>query len=373
MKARHVILAVDDNPAHLDVIRRILGAEYSLHCATAGAEALRLAHEHPPDLVLLDVMMPGLDGYETCRHFRLDPVLRRAKIILVSTRGMVEERLRADEAGADDTIAQPFEPAELEARVRVFLRLQHLEELDRMKRDLWTLIGQETRTPLASMLGALELISEEAGERATSLRELCTLAVGSMGRLRELLEKSQLLFELRGDGVEMAPQAIAVLPMLQRTSALSRERASRGDLEIRIEAPPETRVFADPDYLPMVLGYVLDYAIGMSPAGKPLDLIATESDGDSWVHVVHRGPAIRGDRLAALFEPLHAVDMDHHARGTGLGLALAREVAWRHGGDLTALSVSEQETRFTLRIPRSGAGMAPGSDPTQAGQAPRAA
>ncbi len=125
----------------------------------------------------------------------------------------------------------------------------------------------------------------------------------------------------------------------------------------------------------MVVGYVLDYSIRMSPVGRPLELIAAESDGDALFHVVHHGPGIPGDRLATLFEPLHAVDLDDQSRGTGLGLALAREVTRRHGGDITALSVPDQETRFTLRIPAPGsvAGKDPGRGPAEAGQAPRAA
>jgi signal transduction histidine kinase len=325
-----------------------------------------MAHEHHPDLVLLDVMMPGIDGYETCRQFRLDPVLRMAKIILVSAKAMVEERLRGYEAGADDYITKPYEPAELEAKVKVFLRLKHVEELDKMKSDLMVLITHETRTPLASMFGALELIHREADESANNLRELCNLAVGSMGRLRELLEKSQLLCEFRSENVEISPHSFAVADVLTQIVGRTRDRANRGDLEIRIEAPPDLRVHADPEYLPMVLEYMLDYAVRLSPVGEPVDLIAGESGGDTVFQVVYRGPGIPADRLATLFEPLNAVDVDHHSRGTGLGLALAREVARRHGGDVAAISVPDKETRFSLRVPalisKPGAGGEPEAD-----------
>jgi len=361
MRSRHVILAADDTAAHLETLREILGATYNLHCVASAAEALRVAHERRPDLVLLDAGMPGLDGYETCRLFRLDPVLHTAKIILISDRAQAEERRRGEEAGADDTLTRPYQPAELEARVELLLRLKRVEELDRMKSDLMALIAHETRTPLASMFGALELLHEEAGEGAGNLRDLCTLAVSSMARLRDLLEKSRMLCELRSDSIEMAPQAIEVAPMLSQTAALSRDREDGGDLEIRIDAPAELRVSADPGYLPMVLGFMLDYAIRMSPAGKPVDLIAAGTKGEVVFHVIHRGPGIPAEHLATMFEPLNAADVDHPSPGAGLGLALAREVARRHGGEVSALSLPELETRITLRLPRPEAMPATGT------------
>jgi len=354
MRSRHVILAADDSAAHLETLRKILGATYDLHCVASGADALRVAHERHPDLVLLDVTMPGLDGYETCRLFRLDPVLHMAKIILVSAKAPAEERQRGEEAGADDIITRPYEATELEARVKLLLRLKRVEELDRMKRDLMELIAHETRTPLASMFGALELLHEEAGEGAGNLRDLCTLAVSSMARLRDLLEKSQLLCEFRGDSIEMAPQTIAVAPMLSQTAALSRDREDRGDLEIRIDTPAELSVHADPSYLPMVLGFVLDYAIRMSPDGKPVDLIAAGTNGEVVFHVIYRGPGVPADRLATMFEPLNGADADPPSPGAGLGLALAREVARRHGGEVSALALPGLETRITLRLPMAG-------------------
>jgi len=354
MHSRPVILAADHTAAHLETLREILEATYDLHCVASGADALRVAHERRPDLVLLDVEMPGLDGYETCRLFRLDPVLHRAKIILVSDAAPAEERRRGDEAGADDTLTRPYQPADLEARVKVLLRLKRVEELGRMKSDLMALIAHETRTPLASMFGALELLHEEAGEGAGNLRDLCTLAVASMARLRDLLEKSRLLCELRSDSIEMAPQAIEVAPMLSQTAALSRDREDGGDLEIRLDAPAELRVNADPGYLPMVLGFMLDYAIRMSPADKPVDLIAAGTNGAVVFHVIYRGPGIPEEHLATMFEPLNAADVDHPSPGSGLGLALAREVARRHGGEASALSLPDLETRITLRLPMAG-------------------
>ena len=124
MRNRGKILIVDDNAINLAVCEEALGRDYECMCASNGEESLQLARVFHPDLVLLDVMMPGIDGYETCERLRADPDLRFAKILLVTAKAQVLDRLRGYEAGADDYIIKPFEPDELVAKVRVFLRLK---------------------------------------------------------------------------------------------------------------------------------------------------------------------------------------------------------------------------------------------------------
>ena len=104
------ILLVDDNPTNLAILEEMLEDEFDLATSTSGEEALALATEFEPALILLDVMMPGIDGYETCRRLRSHAELRNTKVIMVSAKAMVSERLQGYEVGADDYVTKPFDP-----------------------------------------------------------------------------------------------------------------------------------------------------------------------------------------------------------------------------------------------------------------------
>ena len=112
------VLIVDDNPLSIEFCREILDGEFEVRTACDGQEAVRLVGECDPDFVLLDVMLPGIDGYETCRRIRLMPSARRARIIMLSAKAMPAERAEGIKAGADAYITKPFEEGDLLAVLR---------------------------------------------------------------------------------------------------------------------------------------------------------------------------------------------------------------------------------------------------------------
>ena len=123
------ILMVDDEPANLQVLREALvGLGHQLLVARSGESALELAARARPHLVLLDIMMPGIDGYETCRRLRELPETRDSKIVMVTAKAMAAERLQGYQAGADDYITKPFEEEELLDKVRVYMQLSRAEK-----------------------------------------------------------------------------------------------------------------------------------------------------------------------------------------------------------------------------------------------------
>src|SRR5262244_2428635 len=156
------ILIVDDHPTNVAILEEILEEHYTLKTATCGEEALAIALDFQPALILLDIMMPGIGGYETCRRIRAHPALRNIKIIMVSARALVAERLQGYEAGADDYITKPFDEEELVAKVRVHMRLRSLEEVEQFTSNVLTLLRHETRTPLNGLLAPIQMLRAEA-------------------------------------------------------------------------------------------------------------------------------------------------------------------------------------------------------------------
>ncbi len=122
---RFRILVVDDDPSNLFIMSEMLGKDYKVKTAGSGEEALQTLSTFKPHMVLLDVMMPGMDGYEVCRRIREDERHPNVNILFVSAKDMIEERLTGYRVGGDDYITKPFDQNELLAKIKVFLRLRH--------------------------------------------------------------------------------------------------------------------------------------------------------------------------------------------------------------------------------------------------------
>ncbi len=122
MRTRDKILAVDDDPTNIEILKELLDEDYNLKTAATGEQGLEVARDFQPDIILLDVMMPGIDGYETCRRLREDTALQHTKIVMVSSRAMESEQLKGYEVGADGYITKPFDGDEFLAKVRGYLR-----------------------------------------------------------------------------------------------------------------------------------------------------------------------------------------------------------------------------------------------------------
>ena len=128
MRAKKRVLAVDDCQLNLEIIKEVLGDEYDIRTATSGREALEFAFDFKPDIVLLDIMMPGMDGYEVCHQIRAHPALRHTRIIMVSAKAMTSERIEGYQAGTNVYIAKPFDGDELLNQIRKELRQAALEK-----------------------------------------------------------------------------------------------------------------------------------------------------------------------------------------------------------------------------------------------------
>jgi DNA-binding response OmpR family regulator len=121
MKAQKKILAVDDNPDNTAIVEELFQENYDLRTAATGDEALKIALDFQPDIILLDIMMPGMDGYEVCQRLREYPSLADAKIIMVTAKGALEDRVKGYEVGANDFITKPFTEENILESVEFFL------------------------------------------------------------------------------------------------------------------------------------------------------------------------------------------------------------------------------------------------------------
>jgi signal transduction histidine kinase len=340
------VLLVDDEPPKLRLLQGMLAPQgYDLRAASDGETALAMAAAVRPDLVLVDAVMPGFSGIEVCRRLRSDRATAFVPVMLVTSLSDRESRDAVLEAGADDFLSHPLEPAEVHARAEALLRrrsfyeLQHrYDELRRQeaaRESLAQMIVHDLRSPLVSVIGYLELIEQGyvSGEAARdSVRVVKKSAERVVEMVTEILNVAKL--EAGRMTLERAPLDIGALvsdigldvrPLLAQRQLI---------LEDAI-APDLPAVYADRELIRRVLVNLVANAASFSPRGSVVRVSAEAEGARLRVRVSDSGPGVpRGDR-ARIFEKFEAAGRrDGRKHSTGLGLAFCKLTLEAHGGEI---------------------------------------
>lgn len=349
------VLAVDDNALNLKIVLKTLGGEYQVATATSGEEALQIAARYRPDLILLDIMMSGIDGYETCRRLRGLSQLANCKIILVSARGSTADRLEGYAAGANDYLIKPFDSEELLAKIRVYLRLKSVEEVDRLKSDLLSMLSHETRTPLTGILSPTALLLEDPDLNDAQREFVKMIRVGGE-RLLSLVEKVAFLSQLKAGLAPSAPQLLEVEGLCARAIAIVQSRSKRDDVAIELHCGTTAMVEGDRDQLQYALEAILDNAVRVSPRSASVSVDVTVSGPWTVVEITDHGPGIAPAFLEHVFDEFAVQNIRNHSQGHGLSLATARLIVDQHGGNLVAENVQRGGAMFRMMLPTEGIG-----------------
>ena len=366
-------LLVDDleeNLLALDALLRRAGLV--LLKARSGPEALELLLRHEVALALLDVQMPGMDGFELAELMRGTERTRRVPIIFV-TAGTTDHqrRFRGYEAGAVDFLTKPIEPEVLRSKAGVFFDLyrqrqevarllnesrqltEALREADRRKDEFLATLAHELRNPLAPIRTGLQILKmSPAGPAADRSREMMDRQLGHMVRLIEdLLDISRLSqgkLELRRERVELRT-------VVESGVEISRPLIDAGRHELAVFLPDEpVWLDADPTRVAQVIGNVLTNAAKYTLDGGRIELAARREKGDAVVSVADNGVGIPREMQDKVFDMFSQVNrtIDRSQGGLGIGLALVKRLTEMHGGTITVESAGAGlGSTFTIRIP----------------------
>jgi two-component system, sensor histidine kinase and response regulator len=350
--ARERILVVDDDELNIQIFEEILGEEYCLRCVSDGSSALTEAIRFRPGLVLLDVMMPGLNGYETTRSMREIPELRYVKIILVSAKAMLTDRLQGYEAGADDYITKPFDHDELVAKVRVFLRLKTAEEVERLQSEFLTILGHQFRTPLTHVMGAAEMLSTDVALETVVHRQLTESILAGARQMTWLLDYLNHFHAIRAGRTAAAVRPVPLLEVVLEAIRDLTPTAQVKRVGLALDFPSATDTIADRLHLAFVLRTLLGEAIAASPEGDLVRVTMACEGGAALLSVSDRRAAIDRIHQNRLFDLFWVQSIRHHG-GEISSLPLAREISRQCGGDLRLGVSSDEGTTFVLRVPLS--------------------
>lgn len=347
------ILIVDNDRLNVMILEEILQEKFSLEKAYSGEEAIEKAEKFRPDIVLLDIMMPGMDGYEVCKKLRNNHALSFVKIILVSAKNMLSERLQGYDAGADDYIVKPFEPEEILAKVKVFLRLKSAEEINRTKENLLNLFSHETRTPLNAIIGFATILLNGKNLGGQEL-ESANHILESGQQLLDFVNKTILINDFKKGNKTANLQKLDMAEVVLTSLEDAQKNATNKKLKFK-KIFPEHKIFADADreLLSFSIKCLIDNAIRFSPENSSVEVSMSEDERRLILKISDSGPGIENHRLSQIFSEFNIEDIEHHDRGHGLSLALVKHIADLHGGQITAENNSGKPgCTFCLSLPK---------------------
>ncbi len=258
---QNTILAVDDDPLWVESLKLVLGYKYNLVTAHSVTEAMEALQRHRTDLVLMDINMPGQNGYEACRKIRLSPEFGHTKIILMSGSSTTEQRIKGYEAGADDFLSKPFHADELLAKIKVFLRLKPIEELDLMKHQLLSVVAHELRTPLSGIIPATEMLLSGDPMDQEQITMWGEMILENSHRLMCIADRSLLLSQFMTGDAKLDPEVFCLAAMAKDIVEETKLLAEKMETRVLLHGDTDLQVYADPRYIKMALRALLENAL----------------------------------------------------------------------------------------------------------------
>ena len=361
--ASGTILVVDDQPANLRVVGTLLQRHgFEVLSASTGTEALQLAIERIPDLMLLDMMMPGMDGFELLRQLRQQSSLQAVPVIFLTAAQDRELLLRAFDAGAVDYVTKPFIPEELLARVNAHVSLKQtrdrFERVARERQELVNLVAHDLKNPLSSVLFASDVLMQDACKPERVPRYLQMIhdsAHDAIGYIRRYLEGQERVAAAGSLHAVAHPACLReVHDWLVQRYELQLE--NRG-MQLHSILPEHVGTVAiDRRVLRQVTENLITNAMKYAAGGGELTLEVRAAGGSRWqLRVLDRGAGVDPARRGELFKPFARLHDRDDTLSSGLGLSLARQIVVNAGGDLWYEDRDGGGAAFVIELPEATA------------------
>ena len=370
--SEYTVLIVDDTIANVLLLKVLIGNQkYRIVTAGNGMEALQAVEKESPDLILLDIMMPGMNGYEVAEKLKADPQTQEIPIIFLTALNSTNDIVKGFKTGASDYISKPFNKEELLIRVThqisliaakrlIASQMKELQSTIRGRDRLYSVIAHDLRSPMGSlkmifnllmaqlppekigpeMYDMLSMANHTAEETFSLLDNLLKWTKSQIGRLKTVYQEIDMM-EVIGDAVTLFSPV-----------------ASLKNIKIRTEWPDHVDVRVDVDMIKTIMRNLLSNAVKYSPEGSEIIVTVEDLGEKAVVNVRDFGKGIPEEDQPKLFhsDPHFTTYGTHNEEGSGLGLLLCKDFAHKNNGDLWFSSKAGEGSTFSFSVPtRTGA------------------
>jgi signal transduction histidine kinase len=366
------ILIVDDSPENIHVLMGVLGDNYSIVAATNGAKALSMARSaEPPALILLDIIMPGMDGYELIKQLKSDEATRDIPVIFVTAKSDVQDESIGFQLGAVDYIAKPFHPVIVRARIETHLKLQRftqqlqcqydqlketnqrLQELEQMRDNLTHMIVHDMRSPLSGISGYLQLAIASPPDAVDEKRRgYMQKAYSLMYSLLEMVNSIIDISKIEAGKMTLNLHLADIRKTTDEALELLGALKDKCTFTTRAESTPPQCAY-DAGLIRRVINNLLTNAIKHSPEGGIISIVTTGHDDHISFAVTDQGPGIARQYHTMIFEKYGQVNA--RAAGnlpsSGIGLTFCKLAVEAHGGSIAVDSEEGKGSTFTFTLP----------------------
>jgi two-component system sensor histidine kinase/response regulator len=372
---RQRLLIVDDEPRNVRLLEGMLyGEPYELIPAHGGAEALDLIAKDPPDLVLLDVMMPDIDGFEVCRQIKSDPARRMIPVVMVTALSEVSDRVEAMQAGADDFLSKPIDATELIVRVRSLVRVRQLyaevEHVTAQRLAVMAGIAHDIRSPLNALMLSMELLADRL-PKDERLIPLWTNITTCVEHIRMLSNDLMRYYQIEAGKFQLTYTRCELSSLIDLAIAVATPIADDKGIHLSVDSVPQLTLEVDQSAMTQVILNLLTNAIKYTDAGgqvrlKPFDLsqggyslppdhyppVLTLPSCGVVIQIADTGQGIAPqdfERIFTEFDRLKASDTE--TEGVGLGLPVSQRLVGLHGGEIWFTSAVGLGSTFAFFLP----------------------
>ena len=363
------ILVVDDTPENLHVLAGMLNERgYKVRPVPSGKLALQAAKMTKPDLILLDINMPDLNGYEVCAQLKRDERMLDVPVIFISALNETIDKVMAFGVGGVDYITKPFQFEEVEARVAVHLKLrrtqmelesrnielqktnEELRRLNELRDNLTNMIIHDLRSPLTGVVGTFELIGDELENLSDPVREMFGIAQAALDNVISMINSILDVSKIEAGELQLERTRCDLVALGREAAAMLELR--RGERTVKVESEAEHMpAFIDRDLIVRVLQNLLGNALKFTDTTGAVTLRLERNPTAYRVSVIDDGVGIPEEFHQRIFQKFGQVKSDRSTVGTGLGLTFCRLAVKAHDGEIGVESAPGTGSRFWFELP----------------------